>query len=70
MRDLGKKANLDLSVVIVSLGLTYQMRIITLALTVFKNQLFKKKSHLNAQEANFTLPLSNVNLVSSFEQTL
>ena len=46
---------------IVSLGLTYQVRIVTLAPTVLKNQLFKKKkknkknTHLNALVSKFEL---------------
>ena len=42
----------------VTLGLTYQVRIMTLASTVFKRSLFQKKSHLNALgifKANLTL---------------
>ena len=52
------KVNLDLwnlFIAIVSLVLTYQVRIMTLALTVFKNQLFKKNSHLNALGSKFDL---------------
>ena len=43
--DIGRKVNLDLwklFIAIVSSGLTYQVRKMTVALTVFKNQLFKK----------------------------
>ena len=52
------KVNLDLwnlFKAIVSLGLTYQVRIMTKASTVFKNQLFKKKSHLSALGGKFDL---------------
>ena len=45
------KVNLDLwnlLIAIVSLGLTYQVRIMTLASTVFKKSSFQKMSHLNA----------------------
>ena len=56
MRDLGRKVKLDLCnliIAIVSLGLTYQVRIIILALKVFTKSTFQKKtkkktSHLNA----------------------
>ena len=49
MSDLAgrSKVNFDLwnlFIAIVSLGSTYQLRIITKASTVFKNQLFKKIS--------------------------
>ena len=53
------KVNLDLLnlfIVIVSLVSTYQVRIITLALTVFK-KLLKKKSHLNLLGSNFDLDI-------------
>ena len=47
------KVNLNLDlwnlfIAIVSLDLTYQVRIMTLASTVFIKSTFKKKSHLNA----------------------
>ena len=35
--------------------LTYQVRIMTLASTVFKNSTFQKKSHLNAFGSKFDL---------------
>ena len=38
----------NLFIVIVSLGLTYQVRVMTKDSTVLKKSLFKKKSHLNA----------------------
>ena len=43
------KVNLDLlnlSIAIVSLGLTYQERIMTLAITVFKKSIFQKTNPL------------------------
>ena len=46
MRDLGRKVKsdlLNLSIAIVSLGLTYQVRIMTLTITVFKKSIFQKK---------------------------
>ena len=53
------KANLDLRnlfIAIAELGLTYQVRIMTLALTVLKKSTFqKKKSHLNASGSKFDL---------------
>ena len=52
------KVNLDLwnlFIAIVSFGSTYQVRIMTLASTVFKNEIFKKKSHLNALGSKFDL---------------
>ena len=60
MSDLAErsKVNLDLwnlSIAIVSLGLTYQVRIITLASTVFKKSTFQKNSHLNALGSKFDL---------------
>ena len=48
----------NLLIAIVLLGLTYQVRIMTMALTVFKKSTFQKnpiKMHL---EANLTLTLS------------
>ena len=51
MSDLGLKVNLDLLnlfIAIVTLGLTYQLRIMTLASTVFNKITFQKISHLNA----------------------
>ena len=58
MRDLGRKVNLDLCnliIAIVSLGLTYQVRIMILALTVFTKSTFQKQSHLNALGSKFDL---------------
>ena len=52
------KVNLDLCnlfIAIVSLGLTHQVRIMTLASTVFKKSTFQKKSHLNALGSKFDL---------------
>ena len=40
---------------IVSLGLTYQVKIMTLASTVFKRSTFKINSHLNALGSKFDL---------------
>ena len=53
MGDLAEKSkvNLDrwnLFIAIVSLGLTYQVRIMTKAFTVLKKINFSKNSHLNA----------------------
>ena len=42
-------------IAIVSLVLTYQVRIITLALTVFKSSTFQKNYHLNALGSKFDL---------------
>ena len=42
-------------IAIVSLGLTYQVRIKTLALTVFKKSTFQTNSHLNALESKLDL---------------
>ena len=58
MSDLAErsKVNLDLwnlFIAIVSLGLTYQVRIMTKASTVFKKSTFQKISHLNALERKF-----------------
>ena len=60
MSDLAErsKVNLDLwnlFIAIVSLDLTYQVRIITLASTVFKKSTFQKNSHLNALGSKFDL---------------
>ena len=52
------KVNLDLwnlYIAIVSLGLKYQVRKMTLASTVFKISTFQKKSHLNALGRKFDL---------------
>ena len=57
------KVNLDLwnlFIVIVLLGLTYQVRIITLASTVFKKSTFQKNSHLNALGSKFDLDVKKV----------
>ena len=51
LSDLGWKVNLDLwnvFIAIASLGLTYEVRIMTFALTVIKKINFSKKNHLNA----------------------
>ena len=45
----------NLFIAIVSFGLTYQVRIMTLASTVFKKWTFQKKSHLNALGSKFDL---------------
>ena len=50
MSDLGR-----LFIAIVSLGLTYQVRTMTLNSTVFKKSTFQKKSHLNALGSKFDL---------------
>ena len=60
MSDLAErsKVNLDLwnlFIAIVSLDLTYQVRIMTLASTVFKKSTFQKNSHLNALGSKFDL---------------
>ena len=58
MSDLGWKVNLDLwnlFIAIVSLGLMYQVRIMTLASTVFKKSTFQKIPHLNALGSKFDL---------------
>ena len=60
MSDLAErsKVNLDLwnlFIAIVSLGLTYQVRIIFFASTVFKISTFQKNSHLNALGSKFDL---------------
>ena len=58
MSDLGWKVNLDLwnlFIAIFSLVSTYQVRIITMALTVFKKSTFQKKSHLNTLGSKFDL---------------
>ena len=73
MSDLGWKANLDLwnlSIAIVSLGLTYQVKIMTLASTVFKKSTFQKFTNLNALGGKFDLDVKKVkvNLGTSCEQ--
>ena len=60
MSDLAErsKVNLDLwnlFIAIVSLGQTYQVKIMTCASTVFKKSTFQKKSHLNALGSKFDL---------------
>ena len=60
MSDLAErsKVNLDLLnlfIANVSLGLTYQVRIMTKYSTVFKKSPFQKKSHLNALGSKFDL---------------
>ena len=52
------KVNLDLwnlFIAIVSLGQTYQVRIMTLASTVFKKSTVSEKIHLNALGSKFDL---------------
>ena len=46
---------LKLFIAIVSLGLTYQVRIMTLASTVFKKSTFQKNSHLNSIGGKYDL---------------
>ena len=55
----------------VSLSFKYQVRIMTMASTVFKKSTFQKKSHLNALGSKFDLDVKwvKVNLGLSFEQT-
>ena len=60
MSDLAErsKVNLDLwnlFIAIVLLGQTYQVRIMTMASTVFKKSTFQKNSHLNALGSKFDL---------------
>ena len=60
MSDLAErsKVNLDLwnlFIAIVSLGLTYQARIMTKASTVFKKSTVQRISHLNALGSKFDL---------------
>ena len=60
MSDLAErsKVNLDfwnLFIAIVSLGQTYQVRIMTFASKVFKKSTFQKNSHLNALGSKFDL---------------
>ena len=62
MSDLAErsKVNLDLwnlFIAIVSLGLTYQVRIMTLASTVIKKSTFQKISHLDALKSKFDLDI-------------
>ena len=45
----------NLFIAIVSLGLTYQVWVMTLASTVFQKSNFQKKSQLNAAESKFDL---------------
>ena len=68
------KVNLDLwniFIAIVSLVLTYQVRIMTLASTVFKKSTLQKNSHLNTLGSKIDLVVKKVkvNLGSLFEQT-
>ena len=49
---------LKLFIAIVLLGLTYQVRILTKASTIFKKKTFPKIYHLMHKEANLTLTLS------------
>ena len=60
---------LTFEIAIVSLGLTYQVRVKTLASTVLKKTTFQKFSHLNALGSKFDLDVKQVkvNLGSSFE---
>ena len=58
MSDLGWKVNLDLwnlFIAIVSFGLMYQVRIMTLASTVFKKSTFQKITNLNELGSKFDL---------------
>ena len=58
MSDLGWKVYLDLwslFIAIVSLGLMYQVRILTLASTVFKKSTFQKITNLKALGSKFAL---------------
>ena len=58
MSDFGWKVNLDLwnlFIAIALLCLTYQVKIMSLASTVFKKLTCKKKSHLNALGSKFYL---------------
>ena len=58
MSDLGLKVNLELwnlFIAIVSLVLTYQVRIMPLASTVFKISIFQNVSNLNALRSKFYL---------------
>ena len=47
----------NLFIAIASLVFTYQVRIMTLASTVFKKSTFQKNSHLNALGSKFDLDL-------------
>ena len=47
----------NLFIAIVSLGLTYQVNIMTLASTVFKKSTFPKNSRLNALGSKFDLDI-------------
>ena len=74
MSDLGWKVNPELwnlFIAIVSLGLIYQVRIMTWASTVFKKSTFQKITNLNALGRKFDLDVKKVkvNLGTSFEQT-
>ena len=76
MSDLAERprVNLDLwnlFIAIVTLDLTYQVRIKTLASVVLKKSNFQKFPRLNALGSKFDLDvkLVKVNLGSSFEQT-
>ena len=57
MRDRCRKT-FEHFIAIAYLGLTYQVRIMTLASTVFKNSTFHKMSHLNALGSKFDLDAS------------
>ena len=51
----GQRSTLTFETNLVSLVLTYQVRIMTLASTVFKKSTFQKNSHLNALGSKFDL---------------
>ena len=57
MSDLAErsKVNLDLWNLFIAIVSLYQVRIITLASTVFKISTFQKNSHLNALGSKFDL---------------
>ena len=58
MSDLGWKVNLDLCnylISIDSLGLTFQVSVMTLASTEFKKSTFQKFTNLNALGSKFDL---------------
>ena len=62
MSDLAERSKVyldlwNLFIAIVSLDLTYRVRIMTLASTVFKKSTFKKNSHLNALGSKFDLDI-------------
>ena len=62
MSGLAERSKVDLDlwnlfIAIVTLGLTYQVRIMTLASVVFKKSTFKKFPHLNAFGSKFDLDI-------------